>query len=98
MNKELLDIIREAIDEINAGADEPVVYSEDLILTGAEGVLDSLSLVTLLSTVEELVSDKYEKNITLASDKAFSKKHSPFHSVETLTLFLEELLEGADKR
>ena len=63
-------------------------------LTGTEGVLDSLDLVNLVVVLEESLSDELDINVTIASEKAFSRKRSPFSSIESLSLFiLEEIGE-----
>jgi acyl carrier protein len=61
-------------------------------LFGANGALDSLALVSIITDLEERISDEFDKNIVLADEKAMSQRNSPFNSVESLTKYIEQLL------
>ena len=56
------------------------------------GKLDSLALVTLVGTVEELIEEKTGKSISLLSADAFSQRRSPFRTVGSLAEYVQELL------
>ena len=56
-----------------------------------------MDFVTLITIIEELISDKLEKDIHIVSDKAFSRERSPFYSVGTLTEFIVELAKEAEE-
>lgn len=62
-------------------------------LYGEKSVLDSMGLVYLITDIEEKISDKFSKNIVLADEKAMSQKTSPFRDVESLTKYIQNLLE-----
>jgi acyl carrier protein len=62
-------------------------------LLDVNGKIDSLDFVTLIVIIENNIFNKMDKNITIVSEKAFSKIYSPFKNVETLTEFIVELLE-----
>jgi len=89
-----VDIILESLNEINETFKDKKLkdISRKTQLFGSKGQLDSLGLVTLVALVESKISDKYNKSITIASEKAMSMKSSPFKSVLTLAKFVEELL------
>ncbi len=64
----------------------------DTELFGRNSVLDSLALVNLIVAVEENISDEFEKDITITSEKAMSRNVSPFKNVGTLIDYILELL------
>jgi hypothetical protein len=64
-------------------------------LYGPEGALDSLALVRLLIDVESALQDRYGVAVVLASERAMSRKHSPFLTVGSLAGYVEELLSEA---
>ncbi len=97
--KELIrEILKEAIDELNEQLDdnEKVVFGEDTRFIGSHACIDSMGFVTFISIIEELIADKMGKNIQLVNEKAFSQKHSPFYSIETLANYIETLLNEKD--
>ena len=65
--------------------------NEKTTLYGPRGYLDSLGLVSLLASIEDSLAER-GINLTIASEKAFSRKISPFLSVRTLANFMEELI------
>jgi len=62
-------------------------------LYGTNGTLDSLALVSFITDLEEVTSEEFDKDIVLADEKAMSATTSPFRNVESLTLYIEQLLE-----
>jgi len=62
-------------------------------LYGASSELDSLALVSFIADLEERVSEEFNKDIVLADEKAMSQKTSPFRNVETLSVYIQSLLE-----
>ena len=91
-----IQIIYEAIDELNETLDIPLEKNEDLTIFGTNAQLNSLEIVSLIVTVERLVDEKYGKSITLASEKAFSRSSSPFRTPATLAEYVDELLKEAE--
>ena len=100
MNKEeLIHIIYLAIDDYNElNQNAKIIKDEDTFLYGDNGNIDSLGLVNLILSIEEKLMDKYNKNIILADDKAFSEENSPFKNISTLTKFIQKKVnEQQDK-
>jgi acyl carrier protein len=64
-------------------------------LIGQDAALDSFALVTLIVTVEARVSDELGRSITLASEQALSRTHSPFRTLGTLAAYVDELLAAS---
>ena len=44
-------------------------------------------------SLEQTINEKYNKEITVANEKAMSRKNSPFKTVESLAKYIEELLK-----
>lgn len=95
MKEQIVDIIKEAIVELNEQLEdnEKISYDLEARLIGKNAVLDSMSFVTLITIIEELVEDKFDVSIEIVSDKAFSRTNSPFYSIQTLENFIMELME-----
>ena len=55
-------------------------------------MIDSMSLVALIVQIEELIDDLYDESLTLASEKAMSRRTSPFSRVQYLVDYIEELI------
>lgn len=95
MKEKIQEIILDSLKEFNKekAKDEVLEISNDTVLLDVNGKLDSLDFVTLIVIIENNIFDKIDKNVTIVSEKAFSKKYSPFKNIETLTEFIVELLE-----
>ncbi|AJC94598.1 hypothetical protein A9460_01395 [Campylobacter volucris] len=55
--------------------------------------LDSLALVSLISDLESILSEEFNKEIILADEKMMSSRNSPFKDVKTLAEFIEKKLQ-----
>ena len=64
----------------------------DTDLFGEKGIFDSLGLVSLLVAVEEGIWDRFGREVSLADEKALSRKRSPFRSIGTLADYAHELI------
>ena len=67
--------------------------SKETRLYGGGGALDSMALVSFITDLEEIISEKFDKHIILADERAMSQRTSPFRSVESLTIYIKKLLE-----
>lgn len=89
--QQIVDLIYVAIDELNETSDNnPITKSATTALYGASSSLDSVDLVNLLLSVEELLEDELGVEIVIANEKALSQKNSPFKTVETLAQYLTD--------
>ena len=95
MKKKILNTIIKSIIEINQLLDKKIILedSSNTKLFGGSGHLDSLGLINLLVTIEQNIEDEFDVSITIADERAMSQKHSPFRTVESLTDYLEMLLD-----
>lgn len=90
-------IILQALNNINdeRGPDEQLIINLDTRLFGADAVLDSLSLVSVIVDVEAAISDASGRDISLTDDRAMSQAVSPFTDVNALTAYILLLLSEA---
>jgi acyl carrier protein len=95
MEEIIRGIISEAIEELNEQLHEgkKIKYSEELKLVGTKADMDSITFVTLIAIIEDLVSEKMGKRIMIVNDKAFSRERSPFYSVAALSDYIAELVK-----
>lgn len=83
-------IIIEALREIKE--DDNLVIEKNINLIGENALLDSFDFVNLTVLIEEKISDELDKEISLVNEKAFSKKNSPFKNIESLEIYISELI------
>lgn len=77
----------------------PVVFTEDTVLFGKDGLLDSIALVSFILDVEEGIRAQYGVSITLADERAMSQSRSPFRRVSSFTDYAAQLIgEQTEKR
>lgn len=87
------EIIYPVLDEFKEEEELEFTNSPELVLYGeGDTVLDSLSLVDFLVSIQDKVSEITDKDIVLATPKALSNANSPFRTVSTLSAYIEELL------
>lgn len=95
LNKDAIQaIILQALKNINEerGPDEQLEIDLNTRLFGADAVLDSLSLVSVIVDVESAVSEQAGHEISLTDDRAMSQEISPFSDVNSLTAYIELLI------
>lgn len=87
-------IVKECVEEVcdinSIKINEKI--TERTPLYGERGNLDSLALVSLVASIEQRFADD-GLEISIMSDKAFSKKISPFLNIGTLVRFIRDLLK-----
>jgi hypothetical protein len=84
---------------LKAAVDEEGEYNEIEIvdgspLVGGEAVLSSVGLVSYALDVEAAVAESFDAQITLVTEQALSRRHSPFRTVGTLADYVVELVTG----
>lgn len=97
MTERILKIIVAAVEEINETRDEKIPTDNvlELCLYGDAGIFESMHLVGFLSLVEENLEEDFGVDVSLTSEKAVSRRVSPFSSVRRLIAFIEEELQPA---
>ncbi len=88
----ILDSIKELKSQLSDG--DNLIISEDMTIFGKESSFDSFDFVNLIVIIEDHLFEKLGKGVTIVNEKAFSKKYNPFSTVERLTDYIGELLEG----
>lgn len=73
-------------NEIELGKD--AVLDENIRLIGTSSVFDSMELVQFIVEVENLLDDEFEIEIELTSEKAMSRRNSPFISINRLVEYI----------
>jgi acyl carrier protein len=93
---EYSQVVIDAINELNQTLDTPIntEFGGDAPIYGKHGVLDSISLVSLIVNVEQKIEDQFGVSIILANEKAMSQRNSPFLTIGTLSSYLQTLVEG----
>jgi len=89
----ILNIIYKTIDEINEqrSRDERIEKSVNTGLFGDGAVLDSLGLVSLVTTLEQFIEEEFGVSITLLEASVFEKEN-PFKTVKTLSDYISSRL------
>ncbi|MBH0779257.1 hypothetical protein [Nocardia bovistercoris] len=97
MKDRILELVRSTFDEINLTRSEKIPLDNilDIGLYGENGLFDSMHLVSFLSLLEEQIEDELDFQVSLTSEKAVSRRVSPFSSVTNLVGFIEEELQDA---
>lgn len=97
MINKIKKIIHEILETIGETDDIAEIKSvtEKTVLMGEGGVLDSASLIFMVSELEERIEGEFGKKITIADESMFSRK-SPFQNVGALADYLLSLLEKRD--
>ena len=95
MKNKINSIIIETLIELNEDLEKEELSNpnEKTRLYGSSSALDSLALVSFITDLEERISEEFDKDLVLADEKAMSAKTSPFRSVESLSLYIQDLLE-----
>lgn len=80
-----------AVDALEEeGVEEPMV-NRDSPLLGSEAILNSMGLVTLITSVESILEEEHQIDVTLVSEDAFSRQRSPFRTIDALADYILEL-------
>ena len=90
---ELKKIIIKTINEYFEIQNINIIAHDKTVLLGENSVLDSMGLVNVIVDIESIFLDDGIE-ITLTSEKAMSRKNSPFRTIETLAEFINEQING----
>jgi len=92
--KQIYEVIYKAIDEVNQQETDNnnaiIKEPKSSLYEGGNG-LDSVGLVNLLFSIEDILASEYNINISLSDEKAVSREKSPFKTIETLATYINEL-------
>jgi acyl carrier protein len=71
---------------------EAVRATPDLSLIGEEAAVSSMALVSFIADVESTLAESFNLTVTLVSERALSRKKSPFRTVDALADYVLELV------
>ena len=94
-NEKIVLAVMEAIDELNEQLpkEKRLDKSVDTALFGSEGNLDSLGLVSLVTTVEQKIEENFGEFVALLEDIDLLENVNPFKNVKTLADYIASVLE-----
>lgn len=86
MSEELRQLVIDCVRSTAAEQDLPLPeqLTDQTVLFGDGGMLDSMALVSLVVAVEEAVADGMGRTVALADEKALSQKRSPYRTIGSL--------------
>lgn len=90
-------IVVTSLNEVFAqeGTPPPASVTDETVLVGPDAVLDSMGVVQLIVEIEQRVEQTHGISITLANDKAMSRRSSPFRTVGVLADHVIETAQEA---
>ena len=96
MKEKIIGIIIQSLENLNEEWNNPDLEHIDVgtRIYGSGGNVDSLGLVTLITDLEERLESEFLREIVLADEKAMSQQNSPFRSVESLSNYIEHLIQS----
>ena len=90
-DEEIINFLEEFLTE---ELEETIKLSLDSKLFGGGGPLDSMALVSLVVELEEYIEDEFGITVTLADEKAMSRRTSPFSRVSYLINYINEKINN----
>jgi len=94
-NDKIVQTVMESIDELNwqLPKEEKLEKSIDTALFGAAGNLDSLGLISLVTTVEQKIEENFSMTVILLDDIEALEEENPFETIKTLSDYVASILE-----
>lgn len=94
MDKDILQLVYAAIDEVNAQSDKGILLQkrqEARLLGGDQGV-DSLTFVNLIVALEEQIQNSLGRSVVLVDENSMSLQEHPFRTVGTLAEYVASVI------
>ncbi len=94
-NDKIIQVIFQAIDELNEQLpkEEKLEKSVDRVLFGSGGNLDSLRLVSFVTTLEQKIEEQFAITVNIFDHLASSENDNPFMTVNSLADYVASILE-----
>jgi acyl carrier protein len=95
MREKIEALIVDAFSEISETRDDKIPTDQlvSLVLYGDAGIFDSMQLVNYLLLLEEKIAETLSLTLSLTSERAVSRRVSPFRSATHLADFIMEEIE-----
>lgn len=90
-NEQILQTVVSIVSEYQASQGVECDINQETTLFGDDAILDSMGLVNVVIDLESEFLDKGIE-ISLTSEKAMSRRNSPFRTIDTLVTFISELI------
>jgi hypothetical protein len=86
----LIELLVQFLKENEIDLDEGFVVDENTRLIGTTSIFDSMELVQFIVEVESLLDENFDLDIELTSEKAMSRRSSPFISLKSLSEYITD--------
>tara|TARA_B110000902_G_scaffold239212_1_gene287726 strand:+ start:66 stop:362 length:297 start_codon:yes stop_codon:yes gene_type:complete len=98
MNKTVKSIVEETLSSfiVEETIENSIEINENTRLFGSDALFSSIQLVSFITELEENLEDELDVYLTLADEKAMSRRTSPFSSVKYLISYVEEKIKEDD--
>lgn len=85
--QDILDVILNAVDELNRQLPEAARLARDrsALLIGKGGILDSLSLITLMVGIEERLQARLGLSLALLDEEMLAQPEGHYRSIDSLS-------------
>ncbi len=91
----MVDLLQQTLDGHRLDhSGEAVPATADLPLIGEEAAVSSMALVSFIADVESTLMERFDLTVTLVSERALSRKKSPFRTVDALADYVLELAQA----
>ena len=88
LKNRLIKLLNEFIEENEVELNENLIIDEKTRLIGTSSIFDSMELVQFIVEVESILEEDFNFEIELTSEKAMSRRNSPFISLNSLTDYI----------
>ena len=87
-------LIHQAIEEVNQQLEENQMIDNDpgTVLLGPTAIIDSLTLINLIVTLEQMAEERYGVELSLSSDVSLLSDSHHFNTIGSLTDYVSTLL------
>ena len=94
-NEKIMQSVFAAIDELNGQLPkgEKIEKTVDAALFGDSGKLDSLGLVSLVTTLEQRIEEDFGMTVTILEEIEVLENENPFKTIRTLVDYVTSTLE-----
>ena len=93
-NTEIQQLVLTSLRAVLEEGDGQQRLGPETRLVGRDAVLDSLGLVTLIVDIEDRLRTDRGIHVALADDAAMSATRSPFRTVQSLSEYVLQAVEG----
>ena len=90
IQKSLIELLVQFLKENEIDLHEGFIVDENTRLIGSTSIFDSMELVQFIVEVENLLDESYDLDIELTSEKAMSRRSSPFISLKSLSEYIKD--------